>query len=378
MKYIEVRIKEKDKKKKKLTLFNMRDELVNFMYKDTVADSSRADQYFYLLIYFASIQAGDKTLIETILDAALPRFQRLNNDFAGRKKYLAKHEYRQAVQDHGLSDFFAYDIFFILCEAIIEIDDIEVKYKSLYEDIPQLTSVIDTLKTKYRPLIVENYSLFTASKIKDERVDDYGFTHDLSKGVYRTIKMRNAKNLEINLQRYTRVRQVTSESPIILDIIQIVDPQIVFDLWNKYHVVEYVAGVWRFLNNSPVIAGATGAIISQPVIEKYNSWRAARHNKDSREVRKSAKDAFDVAKNQHSEQLEAINLQLVQSVMETNKHLRDEISYLRQRLEVEQSRNAAKDEDEIKSLKSRIEKLENIEVETSEIKDTATQDVGAV
>lgn len=372
MKYIEVRIKEKDKKRKKLTLFNLRDELVNFMYKDTVADSSRTDQRFYLLIYFASLQANDKTFLETLLDTALPRFKSLNEDLSSRKKYLVKHEYNEAVKKHGLTEFFAHDVLFILCEAIIEIEDIENKYKDLYEDNDQFMAVLSILKSDYRPLIIQNYSLFTASRIKDERVDDNGFTHDLSKGVYRTIMMRNAKKFEVNLQRYTRVKKVTSESPIILDIIQIVDPQIIFDLWNKYHVFDYVTGVWKFINDNPVLSGAAGAIVAQPVIEKYNSWRASKLSKDNKETRQARKEAFKVAQSQNAEQLDAINLRLVKSVMDANDHLLDEVAFLKRTLEKEQSKGAAINEEEVKSLKSRIEKLENIEVTTSEIKESET------
>lgn len=371
MKYIEVRIREKDKKKKKLTLFNLRDELVNFLYKDTVAGSSKTDQRFYLLLYFASIKVGDKTLIETLLDIALPRFERLSDKLSGRKSYLAKHEYKEYVVEFGLSEFFTYDIFFILCEAIIEIEDIEKKYGKLYADSDYMASLMQVLKAEYRPRIIKSYSLFNTSRIKDERTDEDGLVHDLSKGVYRTIKMRNAKNFEVNLQRYTRVKKVTSESPIVLDIIQIVDPQIIFDLWSKYHVFDYVTNVWKFIEGSPVLSGATGGIIAGNVLEKYNAWRGARRGKDKK-LKQTSREAFKVAKNQASEQLDSINVMLVRSVMDANKHLLEEVDYLKKALEREQSRGAATNDEEVKLLKARIEKLENIEVTTSDVKESNT------
>lgn len=369
MKYIEVTIREKDKKKKRLTLFNLRDELVNFLYKDTIANSSRTDQRFYLLLYFASLKLGEKTLLEVLLDTVLPRFEKLSSNLSSRQGYLAKNEYKSSVEEYGLREFFSYDIFFILCEAIVELEDIEVKYGDLYRNNTHMISVMNTLKTSYRPRIIKSYSLFNVSRIKDERTDDSGLVHDLSKGVYRTIKMRNAKNFEVNLQRYTRVKKVTSESPIVLDIIQIVDPQIIFDLWDKYHVFDYITDVWKFFNTSQILGGALGAIIANPVIEKYNAWRGARRGKDKK-YKQAAREAFKVAKSQHSDELDAINLRLVQSVMDANKHLLDEVDYLKKALEREQSRGAATDEDEIKVLKSRIEKLENIEVTTSEVKES--------
>ena len=367
MKYIEVSIREKDKRKKNLTLVNMRDELVNFMYRDTVASSSRTDQQFYILLYFASLKVNEKSLIEALLEAALPRFQKLSEDLSERKTYLKKHEYNESVQKHSLEAFFTYDIFFIICEAIIDIDNIEKQYEDLYARNEHMTTVMASLKQKYRPDIVKYYSLFNASRIKDERTDDYGFVHDLSKSVYRTIKMRNAKNFELNLQKYTRVKRVTSNSPIVLDIIEIVDPQIIFDLWDKYHVFDYMTGVWKFINGSPVISGAAGAIIAQPVIEKYNAWRGARHGQDKK-YKETTREAFKVAKNQHSDQLEGINLKLVQSVMDANEHLIEEVSFLKKVLERERQKSVTKDDDEIKRLKRRIDQLENIEVTTSDVK----------
>jgi hypothetical protein len=304
-----------------------------------------------------------------LLDVALPRFERLSSNLSNRQGYLAKHEYKTSVDESGLSEFFTYDVFFILCEAIIEIENIENKYGALYKDSDYMVSLINTLKTDYRPRIIKSYSLFNTSRIKDERTDDSGFVHDLSKGVYRTIKMRNAKNFEVNLQRYTCVKKVTSESPIVLDIIQIVDPQIIFDLWNKYHVFDYAMNVWKFFENSPILSGATGAIIAAPVLEKYNAWRGARRGKDKK-FKQTSREAFKVAKNQNSEQLDAINLMLVQSVMDANKHLLDEVDYLKKALAREQYRGPATNDDEVKLIKARIEKLENIEVTTSNVKES--------
>jgi hypothetical protein len=369
VKYIEVTIREKDKKKKRLTLFNLRDELVNFLYKDTIANSSKTDQRFYVLLYFATLKIGEKTLIEVLFDIALPRFKTLSDNLSNRQGYLAKHEYKASVEEYGLSEFFTYDIFFILCEAVIDIEDIEKKYGQLYRDDTHMQAVIKTLKTDYRPQIIESYSLFNTSRIKDDRTDDDGLVRDLSKGVYRTIKMRNAKNFEVNLQRYTRVKKVTSESPILLEIIQFVDPQIIFDLWNKYHVFDYVADVWRFFNDSPVLSAATGTIIGESVMQKYNAWRGARRG-SNKKYKQTSKEAFKVAKSQDSDQLDAINLMLVQSVIDANKHLLEEVGFLKKQLEREQARGAAMNEDEVKLLKTRIEKLENIEVTTSKVKES--------
>jgi hypothetical protein len=46
MKQIPITIKEKDKGDKKLTLLNLREEIVNYLYKETVASSTKSDQHF--------------------------------------------------------------------------------------------------------------------------------------------------------------------------------------------------------------------------------------------------------------------------------------------------------------------------------------------
>jgi len=63
-----------------------------------------------------------------------------------------------------------------------------------------------------------------------------------------------------------------------------------------------------------------------------------------------------------------IKYSVVQSVMDANKHLVEEVDYLKKTLEREQQKAVTKDEDEVKRLKKRIEQLENVEVITSDIK----------
>jgi hypothetical protein len=84
---------------------------------------------------------------------------------------------------------------------------------------------------------------FQASFIEDDRHDYRGNYHDLSKSVYRTVRMRISRTLELNLQKYTSVQEITSRSPIDLTFIQYVDLHMLIELWNRLHLVEYLDSV---------------------------------------------------------------------------------------------------------------------------------------
>jgi hypothetical protein len=373
MKKIHVIVRKKDKGGKPLTLLNLRDEVVNFLYRDTVANSTKVDQQFFVLMYFASLKVGDKPYLEKLFDAALPRFHRLSVALAQKKTYLVTREYRAKVEEFGLVDFFANDIFFVLAEAVLNIDSIEARYGNLYDDKPEIANVINLLKTKYRPLIIDDYALFVSSRIRDDRYDDDGTVHDLSKSVYRTIQMRNARNLELNLQRYTRVKNVRSNSPIVLELIQNVDPQIIFDLWNKYHVVEYIKGTLKFIDSSPTIAGivsgVTAGVLSPILVDRYREHQSINGAKDPRR-KKTAREAFQLAKAQHGEGLDDLNGRLVESVLNANEYLMREVERLNAALEAEQNKSdAAQDKETIKRLKARISELENLEISAKEVND---------
>jgi Na+/proline symporter len=45
-----------------------KDEIVNFLYKDTIASSTKIDLQFFILLYFISIRCGENIFLEKILD----------------------------------------------------------------------------------------------------------------------------------------------------------------------------------------------------------------------------------------------------------------------------------------------------------------------
>lgn len=373
MQSIVVHIKEKDKGSKNLTLLNLRDEVVNFLYRDTVANSTRADLQFFVLIYFASIKVKNKSFIEAIMDEALPKFDELNQAFLRKQNYLRANEYRQMVNEYGLGDIFYKDLFFVLCESILSIATIESKFSDVYERDSNLKAVIDTLKSRYLPRIEASFEAFKSSKIQDDRYDENGNYHDLSKSVYRTVRMRSSKNLELNLQKYTSVKKITSQSPVDLTFIQYIDPQIIFDLWDKYHVTEYMKPVWNFVN-SPI-----GSSIIGGLVVKYWGWKSIDGNENRKEKR-AAKEKFETEKLQHQDELNALNTKLVESVLNANTRLVEEIAELKKELARATSKElGAQDKDLIKKLEERIARLEGLEITTrvidSEDRNDETTDI---
>jgi len=365
MKSIRVHITEKTKGPKGLTLLNLRDEVVNFLYKDTLASSTKADMQFFVLLYFASIQIGDKSFLEIILDEAIPKFNRLNQAFQRKQGYLRANEYRQMVNEYGLTDIFKNDIFFVLASAILNIDAIEARFADFYSGNEQLARVVNMLNEQYRQQLESNLELFQASKIEDDRYDEDGNYHDLSKSVYRTVMMRSSRNLELNLQKYTAIRQITSNSPIDLIFIQHIHPQIIFDLWDKYHVAQYMTKAYHEsakAANSPLGSGVIGGLIV-----KYANFKRINGAKE-RKRKKAAKEAFEMARNEHGRELEQLNLRLVDSVLKANTRLEKEVDALKKEKAVQINKEPAlQDKEVIKKLEARIARLENLVVATEVI-----------
>ncbi|HCC05162.1 TPA: hypothetical protein DEP58_02545 [Patescibacteria group bacterium] len=371
MKTIQVIITEKDKGVKSLSLFNLRDELVNFLYRDTIALSTKSDLQFYLLLFFLSLKSGNQTLAESILDEAIPQFKKLNETLSHKKGYLKAGEYSKKVEEHGLTEVFKNDIFFLLIEAILNKDEIDNKYHIFFDNNHEIGTVFKSVCSKYYQELFEYLSIFSAYRIQDDREDEYGNTHDLSKSVYRMVRMRNARALNLNLQRYTEVKIITSQSPIDLTFLQYVDIQIIFDIWDRLQVVEYTKTAWRGANNSPIISGAVagtvGGIVSGVVL-KYFDWKKVdgRSNKIEKDKNNFA---FQKAKNDSETALEPLTIRLVESVLDANKHLGEEIDRLKQlHRDQIQRQLAIQNKEEIKKLEKRIRELENLSISTELLK----------
>lgn len=367
MKTIPVRITEKSKGNRQLTLQNLREEIVGFMYRDTIARSTRADMQFYILVFFAMAPSGEKSSLEVIMDEALPKFDRLNAAFSSRRGYLQRNEYREMVYEFGLQDIFYKDLFFVLAGGILNIQKLRAQFNDYLTQQPILRDVFDRLETSYLPILESSFEVFKSSKIQDDRIDENGNYHDLSKSVYHTPYMRISRNLELNLQKYTSVKKIESNSPIDLLFLQHLDQQVIVQLWDKYHVAEYMPGVvkatWNTINTNFVSDGIW------LVIGAYLEHRRTNGITD-RTKKSQDKDKLDTLIQQNKD-IQALNAKLIDSVLDSKKRLEVDLDGLRQQLREEmQKSKAARDDEALKSLHERITRLENLQVDVGKVQDS--------
>lgn len=361
MKKIEVKIKEKDKGVKDLSLLNLRDEMVNFLYKDTVANSTKADLQFFVLLYFISIKIGDVSFLEKILEDGIPKFNKLNASFAKKRGYLRTREYRKMVEEHGLYELFESDIFFVIIEAILNVKEIEERFRPFLKKHLEVQHVMDVIASKYASTLSSSLTEFKASRIGDDRYDENGNYHDLSKSVYRTVRMRNSRNLDLNLQKYTSIKEITSKSPIDLTFLQHLDPQIIFDLWDMYHVAGYMKSAWQTANDTPIIANAVGGVFGGLVV-LYAQWRLI-DGKKNRKEKDKAKQELDKSKKENGQVLDDLTLRLVDSVLKANERLEKEVEITRTQIrELSNVGVAMQDKETIKKLEGRVTQLENLSI----------------
>ncbi len=325
MKKIEIHITEKDKNGRQLTLFNFRDELVNFMYKKTIADSSRTSMRFFVLIFFLSLKIGSKSLLMSLFDDNLPKLKNLNKAFSGKTK-LKRGEYSDLIKKNKLEDVFKYDVFFILITAILDSNKILTKFSDYFSENSEIKAEFEKVITKHKDDLEEFDLDFKTHLIADDRVDEWGEHHDLSKSVYRTIKMRTSRSLDLELHKYAELRIVRSESPIDLTIIQHIHPQIIIDLWDTYKLGEYVKIVWKFANDNVIVATFIGTVLA----DKWLKWKAI-DGKKKRKEKLKAKAEFNVAKTKPEQNKKLMKLAevLAQSVVRSNEYLQNEIKILK-------------------------------------------------
>lgn len=368
MKKILVRITEKDKKGKDLTLINLKEELVNFLYKDTVAYSTKADLLFFVLLFFLSIKVKNTTLLRKILDEVIPKLDELNNVFASKNKRLKVGEYHSLVKKAGLEELFKFDVFFVIAEAILNKTEIQEKYSGVLEQMPEVFSELDAIEKKYGRKLHTLIGEFVRSEIEDNRYDEYGRHHDLGKSVYRMVRMRLSRSLDINLQKYTSVTKVTSQSPIDLNFIQYIDVQIIFDLWDKYHVAEFIQAlpesVMQELQKRFDLKLNFGDLIIA-----YFIWKMQKPSE--RKKKRTARDSFELIKkdSQNDKTLAALSETLTKSILGAGKRLEEEIKKLREQLvDLTKQDLPAQNREDIEKLQKRIASLENLEVKTTVIK----------
>lgn len=362
MQSIRVKIEEIDKGSKNLSVFNMQEEIAYFLYRDTVVSSARIDQLFFILIFFVAGKTGNQSLLESILESSLPKLEALNASFQSLNRQLKTGEYAALKEKIGLEGILKFDIFFILAEAVSRIELIQDKYADFLADHEEIVEVLNRVQKKYGENLKRSLAKFSAFEIEDERIDVNGHSQDLGKSLYRMVHMRNARNLNVNLQKYTTLQDVTSRSPIVVILLQHLDPQMIFDLWDKYHVAAYASGFWEGLEaqfNARV--DFTQKFNLNDLIVAYAIWKMER-DKPKREQKHEEFVRTKKDKENHKT-LESLVLKAGESVLSAPQHLTELIRQYRTKLRILESASIElRDKDAISKLKEQIEKLENLRV----------------
>ena len=362
---IEIHITELEKSDAGLTLFNFRDELVNFMYKKTVADSSRVSMRFYILVFFLATRVESKSLLLKLFDENFEKLKKLNEKFGKRAK-LQKNEYAKLVREAGLTEIFRNDILFLLLTSILESEKVLEKYSEYFVKEDELRKEFSTVVNKYGSKLTEFSEDFVQHFIADDRTDDFGRSLDLSKSVFRTIQMRTSRQLDLTLHKYADLKSVKSESPIDLTILQHIDPRMVIDLWEIYNLGDYVKAVWGFAADFGVqsFLGFKGI---QYITRKWLKWKNTDGRKQRKEKIKAKKEFEEALKDpKYTKQLAQLAAVLTESILKSNEFLQKEIEALEEQLqELAKTRSviSGKETDKkMDELKKRIEKLKNIKV----------------
>lgn len=350
---LKITIKEKEKLSSSFNLFNLRDEVVNFMYKKTVADSSRQDMAFYVLCFFLSIRLGSKTLLEDLLDNNVAKLTELNRLLLNAKK-LRKGQYAQFVEQAGLTRAFQFDVFFLLMLTILNSDDVLIRFKTFFTNHPQAQKDFLLVVNKYKNSLQEFNVNFDINIIVNDTVDYNGEPQEVSRSVTRMIVMRTSRGLDLNLHKYAEVKDIKSRSPIILEIIQHIHPEILTNIWQTYKLDEYAKNIWNF-SNQPLTSNIATA---------WLTWRMTKGT--DKKGKAKARTNYDNAKKnlektgQENDLLES----LTRSVLASNGYLRGEVKRLTQKknkLEANAT-DSLPYKKEIDDLEKRIKRLENIEI----------------
>ena len=371
MKRLKVTIKEKEKKISSFNLYNFREEVVNFMYKKTVAESSRNNLVFYVLLFFLSIKKEEKTLLEELLEKNIPKINILNTKLSQFER-LERGQYAQLVDDSNLREVFQYDVFFTLIVAFRNYEEIIGEFEDFFEDNKPLAEEYQRLNQLYGKGLLDFFNRFEKNLIEDDRVGYTGESLDLSKSVYRTIQMRSSRRIDLTLHKYAEVKNISSQSPIIVEVIQHIDPQIVVNIWDAYNLGDYVRGTWQLTGDYLKDKWFLQALLGNAGWDagKWLRWKlinGAKNKKEKDVARNDFKEALE-----HKRQEEGsdhIQNALAKSVMSSNEYLLNEVQQLRLDLaRVTKENDILVNKDKrIKELEDRIEKLENIEVDVEEL-----------
>ncbi len=362
MEKYKIQIKEKEKFIRKLSFLNLRDEVTNFMYKKTIASASRRDLLLFVLIFFLSIKKPNakNSLLYSLLEQNLEKLQKFNKFLEEKRVMLKQGEYEKIKEKFKLTDALKYDVLFLLIEGVTDAEILKIKYSDFFKKNKELLKEFDVVVAKFGQQVDMTYLKFKEFHIEDDRYDEEtGEHYDLSKSVYRPVKMRLRRKLDISLQQFTEIKEIKSESPIIVDFIQSVDPDIIFELWEKYHLVEYLKGIYDLIKNN--VSLSLNLDLGDLIIG-YILWKTTDGRKKKEKEEKN--DNFKQKKTEYLKKENSLLKALNSSLQKTQESLEKEIENLENRLgKLEKKSELTGEENQLKkAISLELKKLKNLSV----------------
>ena len=88
--------------------------------------------------------------------------------------------------------------------------------------------------------IEQFYGQFEDVFIEDDRIDvDSGNQLDLSKSVTRTIEMRLSRKVENSVKKFTKIKEIKSQSPIDFNFVQDINLDLIYTIWDQFKVLAH-------------------------------------------------------------------------------------------------------------------------------------------
>lgn len=364
-----INIKEKQKFIRKLTFKKLNEEVYDVMYKKTILENSRRRLSFYLLLFFLVLreQKSKKSLVYYLFENNLNKIEQLNDSFKEIWRNLEWWEYTKYKNKHWLEDLFKYDVLFYLLKIFWESEKILIEYSDFFKKNQDLLDEFNSVKEVFWNKIVNLNYEFYWTKIDDIRIDENGDRRDLSKSIFHTIHMRMSKRMDLALSYRVDIKKIVSQSPLEIELIQSIDPNIILEVWDKFNVYDYVKNTINLISTNPLLSTTVGGIFAQIAYNKLASRGLDKRKKSDKEISQKIENETLQLKNELNEQDCESLLSPLEMQIENAEYLKDKrIQELEEKVQaLEQMERSRREKEEIeqeikqrKNIEIRIEKIE--------------------
>lgn len=367
-----IKIQVKQRESWNPTIANIGKEIFD-MYWLTVGQWVSKELQLFIVYFFLQLNYQDKNILDIILWENIDKLQAFDKALESKQRYLNKWEYFDFKEEYGVKNLLQYDVIFLLIDVIIHRESFEKKAESFFStnDMQIMKRVVAT----YRSPLESFFMSFETKYIKDERYDEEKWEYiDLSKSVYRPIYMRLSKTLSMPLQKNAEFKQLTKNSPLVLEIFQLLDVKLVLTIRESLHLMEYISWLWPEIQNF-IKEGAKFALnhldfdINIPDIIIGIIWFYLGKKSEKKE-RKQFQDKINQLETQllnHNQSYSELQNVLKQSILNVEDSRTKRIIQVKAKIEAyqEMEQNVTTRR-QIKKLKGELKKLENIEVNIQE------------